>query len=196
MTVNNDAANKAAVAAIFGALEKNWGWLLAFGIISILLGGIGLYMTFGLTMATVVFFGALILAAGLLQLVQAFGCKGWKGMLAHVLIALLYVAAGILILVDPILASSLLTLVLAGILIVVGAVRIMLALQVRGMAAGWYWALLSGLVSILLGGMIIAQWPASGLWVIGLFVAIELIFSGWSYVFLALDARKSGQIRA
>jgi len=196
MTLSDDATNRAAVVAVFGALEKNWGWLLAFGIISILLGGAGLYMTFGLTMATVVFFGALLLAAGLLQLVQAFGCKGWKGMLAHVMIALLYVAAGMLILIDPLLASSLLTLVLAGILIVVGLVRIIMALQVRGMAAGWYWALLSGLVSILLGGMIIAKWPASGLWVIGLFVAIELIFSGWSYVFLALDARKSRQLRA
>ena len=149
-----------------------------------------------MTLATVVFFGALMLAAGLLQLVQAFGCKGWKGMLAHVLIALLYVAAGALILIDPVLASSLLTLVSAGILMVVGVVRIIMALQVRGAAAGWYWALLSGLVSILLGGMIIAQWPASGLWVIGLFVAIELIFNGWSYIFLALDARKSGQVPA
>jgi uncharacterized membrane protein HdeD (DUF308 family) len=196
MTPNNDETNQAAVAAVFGTLEKNWGWLLAFGIISVLLGGFGLYMTFGLTLATVVFFGALILTAGLLQLVQAFGCNGWKGMLAHVLIALLYVAAGILILIDPVLASSLLTLVLAGILIVVGVVRIMMALQVRKAAAGWYWALLSGLISILLGGMIIAQWPASGLWMIGLFVAIELIFSGWSYIFLALDARKSGQVEA
>ena len=55
-----------------------------------------------------------------------------------------------------------------------------MALQVRGAAAGWYWPLLSGLASILLGGMIVAQWPASGLWVIGLFLAIELIVNGRS----------------
>ena len=52
MTATNDATNKAAVAAVFGALEKNWGWLLAFGIISILLWGVGLYMTFGLTLGS------------------------------------------------------------------------------------------------------------------------------------------------
>jgi uncharacterized membrane protein HdeD (DUF308 family) len=56
--------------------------------------------------------------------------------------------------------------------------------------------LLSGLISILLGGMIIAKWPASGLWVIGLFVAIELIVNGWSYVFIALAARKAAKAGA
>jgi arylsulfatase A-like enzyme len=60
-------------------------------------------------------------------------------------------------------------------------------------ASGWYWTLLSGIVSILLGGMIVLQWPVSGLWMIGLFVAIELIFNGWSYVFVALAARKAGR---
>ena len=195
MTASNEQTAETAMVAVFGALQRNWGWLLAFGIVSILLGLAGLYMTFGLTMATVVFFGALILAGGVLQLVQAVGCKGWKGVLAHVLIALLYISAGILIMFDPVLASSLLTLILAGILMAVGLVRIMMAFQVRGAVEGWYWALLAGLVSILLGGMIVAQWPASGLWVIGLFVAIELIVNGWSYVFLALGARKAGQVQ-
>ncbi|MGE5152937.1 MAG: DUF308 domain-containing protein, partial [Bdellovibrio bacteriovorus] len=88
-------------------------------------------------------------------------------------------------------ASAYLTLVIAGLLIAVGIARLIMSLQLRP-AAGWYWPLLSGLISILLGGMIIAQWPASGLWVIGLFVAIELIVNGWSYVFIALAARKAG----
>jgi uncharacterized membrane protein HdeD (DUF308 family) len=58
---------------------------------------------------------------------------------------------------------------------------------------GWYWSVLSGLISIVLGGMIIAQWLESGLWVIGLFVAIELLFNGWSMIFVALAARKAAQ---
>ena len=58
---------------------------------------------------------------------------------------------------------------------------------------GWYWSLLSGVISIVLGGMIIAQWPESGLWVIGLFVAIELVFNGWSTIFVALAARKAAR---
>jgi uncharacterized membrane protein HdeD (DUF308 family) len=187
------ASDETAVAAVFGTLKKNWGWLLALGIVSIVLGTIGLYMTFALTLASVLFFGALILVGGLFQVAQAFSCKGWKSVLGHVLIALLYIAAGILIIKDPVLASGVLTLVLAGILIAVGVIRIMMAFQLRGSVSGWYWSLLSGIVSILLGGMIVLQWPVSGLWVIGLFVAVELIFHGWSYVFVALAARKAGR---
>ncbi len=188
------ASNTATVQGAFSAeVQKHWGWLLALGIISILLGTLGFYMTFALTLASVLFFGVLILAAGLFQLVHAFTCKGWKSVLWHVLIALLYIAAGVDIIMDPARASVILTLVLAGILIAVGLVRIIMAFQLRPAAAGWFWVALSGLVSIVLGGMILGQWPESGMWVIGLFVAIELIFNGWSYLFMALDARKAAR---
>jgi len=98
-----------------------------------------------------------------------------------------------LIVKDPVLASGVFTLVLAGILIAVGVIRIAMGIQHRKAAIGWYWSVLSGIVSILLGGMIVLQWPVSGLWVIGLFVAIELILNGWSHVFVALAARKAGR---
>jgi uncharacterized membrane protein HdeD (DUF308 family) len=187
-------SNAATVQGAFSAeVQKHWGWLLALGIVSILLGTIGFYMTLALTLASVLFFGVLILVAGLFQLVHAFTCKGWKSVLWHVLIALLYIAAGVDIIMDPARASVVLTLVLAGILIAVGLVRIIMAFQLRPAAAGWFWVALSGLVSIVLGGMILGQWPESGMWVIGLFVAIELIFNGWSYLFMALDARKAAR---
>jgi uncharacterized membrane protein HdeD (DUF308 family) len=148
-------------------------------------------MSFALTLASVLFFGVLILGLGVVQLVHAFTCQGWKSVLWYVLIALLYVAAGIDIIANPVRASEILTLVLAGILIAVGVIRIVLALQLRPTVDGWYWSLLSGVISILLGGMIIGHWPDSGLWVIGLFVAVELLFNGWSYIFIALAARKA-----
>ncbi|WP_295407039.1 DUF308 domain-containing protein [uncultured Thiocystis sp.] len=179
--------------AVFGEVKKNWGWLLALGIASIVLGTLGFYMTFAFTLTSVLLFGVLLLLGGVFQLVHAITCQGWKSILWHVLIALLYVAAGIDIIVDPIRASSVLTLILAGILIAVGVSRIVISLQLRAAVNGWYWSLLSGLISILLGGMIVAQWPASGLWVIGLFVAIELVFSGWSTIFVALAARKAAR---
>jgi uncharacterized membrane protein HdeD (DUF308 family) len=188
-TPQSEAA--AAQLAIFGELKKNWGWLLAFGILSIVLGTIGLGMTFGLTLASVLFFGVLLVVGGVFQVFDAFKCKGWKSTLWHILIALLYIAAGALMVYDPILASVTLTLVLGWILIAVGIMRGIMAFQLRP-ARGWYWPLLSGIVSVVLGAMILAKWPATGLWVIGLFIAIELIFHGWSYVFVALAARKAG----
>ena len=193
MSVSNEATSAAAQAAFFGDLKKNWGWLLALGIGSIILGTLGFYMTFAFTLASVWFFRVLILVAGVFQLVHALTCKGWKSVLWHVLIGLLYVAAGIDIIMDPVRASIVLTVVLAGILIAVGVIRIVMAIQLRPAASGWFWPLLSGIVSIVLGGMIMAQWPASGLWVIGLFVAIELVLNGWADIFVALAARKAVQ---
>jgi uncharacterized membrane protein HdeD (DUF308 family) len=189
-SVEGDLAAKQV--AIFGELKKNWGWLLAFGILSILLGTIGLGMSFGLTLASVLFFGVLLIVGGVFQVIDAFKCKGWKSTVWHVLIALLYVAAGAAMVYDPLLASVTLTLVLGWILVAVGIMRGVMAFQLRP-ATGWYWPLLSGVVSVALGAMILAKWPATGFWVIGLFVAIELIFHGWSYVFVALAARKAGE---
>jgi uncharacterized membrane protein HdeD (DUF308 family) len=191
MTTDNEITLDKAQELLFGELQKNWGWLLALGILSIILGTIGLGMAFGLTLASVIFFGALLLAGGIIQLIEAFKCKGWKSFSWHILIALLYVLGGIIIIVDPVMASGVLTLMLAGVLIAAGIIRIIIAFQHRG-TSGWGWTLVGGLGSLLLGGMIIAKWPVSGLWTIGLFVAIELIFNGWSYVFIALAAKNAG----
>jgi uncharacterized membrane protein HdeD (DUF308 family) len=195
MSANSEISLTDAQKAIFGELKKNWGWLLAFGILSIVLGTIGLGMTFALTEVSIIFFGVLLIVGGVFQLFDAFKCKGWKSTVWHVLIALLYVAAGILMVNQPLMAAATLTLILAWILIAVGVSRIVMAFQLKP-ANGWYWPLVAGLVSILLGGMILAEWPVSGLWVIGLFVAIELIFNGWSYVFVALAARRAGRSEA
>jgi len=72
-----------------------------------------------------------------------------------------------------------------------GAARIAVAIQHRDQS-GWLWLLLGGVVGVLLGGMIAARWPASSLFVIGMFIAIELIMNGWSMVVLALAARTAG----
>jgi uncharacterized membrane protein HdeD (DUF308 family) len=193
MTPTHQSTPTLVPDAMFGALKQNWGWLLALGLISIVLGTVGFYMTFAFTLTSVLIFGYLLLVGGVLQLVHAATCKGWKSVLWHVLIALLYIAAGIDIIADPVRASAVLTLILAGILIAVGLSRIVMGFQLRSAVDGWYWSVLSGLISIVLGGMIIAQWPESGLWVIGLFVAIELLFNGWSMIFVALAARKAAQ---
>ena len=192
MSANGEIALTEAQKAIFGELKKNWGWLLAFGILSIILGTIGLGMTFALTEVSIIFFGVLLIIGGVFQLFDAFKCKGWKSTLWHVLIALLYVGAGVMMVADPILASATLTLFLASILLAVGVMRIFMAFQMRP-AKGWGWLLAGGIVTILLGGMIISGWPMSGLWVIGLFVAVELIVNGWTSVFVALAARSAAK---
>lgn len=191
-----DMKTNPAVAPLrpFGDLEKNWGWLLAFGLLSIVLGTIGLGMTFMLTELAIVFFAALLIVGGVFQLLDALKCNGWKSTAWHVLIALLYVAAGVYMTLHPTLAAVSLTLLLGAMFITVGLLRAIMAFQLKP-AKGWWWLLVSGLVSLVLGGLIIAEWPQSGLFIIGLFIAIELIFNGWSYLFIALAARAAGKER-
>jgi uncharacterized membrane protein HdeD (DUF308 family) len=92
-------------------------------------------------------------------------------------------------------ASTLFTLIIAGALVGIGVVRIIMALQLRGVK-NWGWPLIGGIAAIILGFMILARWPVSGFWVIGLFVAIEMIFSGWSSIIIALGARQMGKEHA
>jgi uncharacterized membrane protein HdeD (DUF308 family) len=193
--MTNGAASLTVPAEVLGDLIHNWGWLLALGLLLVALGTIGLGMTFWLTLATVFIFGIFLLIAGVLQLVQAVKCRGWRSVLWHVVIGILYVIAGLDIIDDPLRASALLTLLLGGVLIGIGVVRIVMAMQWRGFK-NWVWPLIGGIAAIILGFMILTSWPISGFWVIGLFVSIEMIFSGWSYIIIALGAREMGKQHA
>jgi uncharacterized membrane protein HdeD (DUF308 family) len=173
---------------IFGTLQQNWGWILFLGILFLVLGFIGLGSLFALTLASAFFFGILIIVGGVAQFLDALKCKGWKSVAFHVLIAVLYVVGGVFVLQDPLAASVILTWVLAAVLVCVGTLRIIMAFQMKS-SGSWVVPLLGGIISIVLGGIILAQWPLSGLFVIGLFVAVELIVNGWSYIFIALAAR-------
>ncbi len=175
---------------VSNSLKRNWGWLLALGILFEVLGLVGLGMTVSLTMASMLIFGIFIIIAGVFQIADALRSHRWRADFWHAVIGLLYVIAGGIIIYDPILASAVLTALIAWLLIVIGITRMVMAIILRNME-GWAWLMIAGLMAIILGIIILAHWPISGLWVIGLFIAIELIFNGWSYIILALTIRRS-----
>ncbi|MBZ0072693.1 MAG: HdeD family acid-resistance protein [Gammaproteobacteria bacterium] len=172
--------------AVFGDLKRSWGWLLALGILFIVLGTIALGMSMAMTVVTVLFFGVLLLIGGVLQVIDAFKCKGWKSIMLHIAIAGLYLLAGTLLITKPLIGSMAITALLAASFIVIGLLRIFMGFQLKGDGLAWGWVLLAGIVSLVLGAMIFFQWPASALWFIGLLVAVEMIFHGWAYVTIAL----------
>jgi uncharacterized membrane protein HdeD (DUF308 family) len=192
MTQGNQSSAVPVRHPLFGDVSRNWGWLLAVGILSVILGIVGLGMTLLLTLVSVLYFGILIIVVGGVQVFQAFKCTGWKSVLFHLVIGLLYVVAGIMIVTFPLFASLALTWTLAIILIAVGVLRLVVAAQHRG-TTGWGWALAGGVITILLGLMIVARWPLDALWVIGLFIAVELIVNGWTLIFVGLAARTAGR---
>jgi uncharacterized membrane protein HdeD (DUF308 family) len=171
------------------SLREIWGFLLGMGIALMLLGGAAIGSSFIATFATVLVFGLLLLLGAILQMVTAVWGRSWKGFFLHLLAGALYLIAGVFMIQNPLEAAIGLTFLIAVCLLVAGALRIVLSVIER--FDGWGWALLNGIVSLLLGAGIWRQWPLSGLWVIGLFVGIEMVFSGVSWVMLALTVRST-----
>jgi uncharacterized membrane protein HdeD (DUF308 family) len=147
--------------------------------------------TFVTTLASVMVFGFLLLAGGTVQIVNAFLARSWRGFFVHLLAGTLHLIVGLLMIERPLVAAEGLTLLLAAAFFAGGAIRIVIALLDR--FPDWPWVLLNGIVTLLLGIMIWRQWPESAFWVIGLFVGIDLVFSGWSWVMLGLLVQASGR---
>lgn len=171
-------------------LRKSWVWFLVLGIAMVVVGALAISWACiaTVTVAVTWLFGFLVLAAGIGEIINSFSSGRWSGMLVHLLLGMLYVLAGILIISHPAESAIQLTLIIAVFLMIGGIFRIVFALSER--FTGWAWVLLNGFVSLLLGLMIYKQWPASGLWVIGLFVGIDLLFNGWAWIMLSLGLRR------
>jgi uncharacterized membrane protein HdeD (DUF308 family) len=176
-------------------LSRNWGWLLAFGILMIILGMFAIGAPAVATVAVQIMLGWILVIGGIAEGIHAFMAQGWRGFLLELLSAILYLGVGVLLLVNPVAGALALTVVLAVFLIVEGIFKIIMATRVRD-HRGWGWLLASGILSVILGVLIWAEWPASGLWVIGLLVGIQLLFTGWALVMLALAARAHRQAPA
>lgn len=168
-----------------GELGSKWGWFLALGIGLIVLGAIGLGMTFAATIISVMYFGVLMFIGGIMEFAHLFATRKWGGILLQLLTGILYLVAGAYMFFNPLQASVILTLVLGLAIIFTGLFRMALAVLMRP-AHTWGWVLFSGVISLILGGVILAGWPATSLWVIGLFVAVELLLNGWSLVMLGV----------
>ena len=168
-------------------LARNWGWLLALGVLFVVLGFIGLGMVVGLTLVSVFFIGVLLIIAGVSQIIDTFKSKQWRAAVWHALIAVLYIIGGSLVIYDPILASTLITALIAWLLIFIGIIRLLMANVIRD-DQGWGWLVFAGIMAIVLGVLILLQWPYSGMWVLGLFIAIEMLANGWAHIFIAIAA--------
>lgn len=166
----------------------NWGWFLAFGIVLIVLGIVAIARSVAATVASMVFFGWILLFAGIIEFAHAFMVGHWAGFFQHILIALLFGITGALMAFRPVISAEAVTFVMSLFFLIGGLYQLLTSLWTH--VPGWGWQALNGAVSAILGVLLLSQWPVSGLWVIGLFVGIDLIFYGWALSALALDLRK------
>ncbi len=171
-------------------LRRNWGWLMGAGVALIALGLFGLVAATLFSVVSALSFGAMMLIGGGVLLADAFRREGWKSRVAMLAVGVLYVLTGALVFYNPLQAVIALTLLAAAMLVAVGMLRIIMAFQMRPLSV-WGWVLASGLLSLVLGAYIFLQLPQAATWVLGTFLAIELIFQGWAYVFLARAIRST-----
>lgn len=171
-------------------LRSSWIWLAVLGAISLIGGVLALANPFAATLAAVLLAGWTFLIFGILQIIQALGMRGWPGFLWSLLLGVLTAVVGLSLLVNPTAGALSLTMLVAVLFLVLGAVKVMYAFSLRPIS-GWGFALLSGIISILLGVMIIADYPWSATAVLGILLAIELLSNGIFLLMVAFGLRRA-----
>ena len=170
------------------AIARHRGWFIFLGLLLIVAGAVAIAFPLLGSLAVEVWAAIAFVIAGVAQTVHAFAARSWGGFLLGLLVGLLYLAAGVMLWLNPIRGVIALTAFLAAVLIVDGAFRGALAVRIRPVS-GWGWVLVGGILSVILGIMIWLQLPSSALWVLGLLLGINLVFSGLT--FLMLSSAKS-----
>jgi uncharacterized membrane protein HdeD (DUF308 family) len=185
----SDSPKIPTLAEAMKALHAKWGWIVAFGVIALIAGFVALGSVVMATASAVMIVGVMMLMVGVVEIVAAFGVRSWGRFAYWLLLGALYIFAGLVCLQNPFEAATILTLLLGIALIVSGLLRVFLATQMKHGTA-WGWVAFSGLLSFLLGLMIVSHWPASSFFVLGMLLGIDLIFIGSAWITMGLALRR------
>lgn len=167
-------------------LRAKSGWIVALGIFYVIAGLIALSSVAFATKVTVFVVGIMMLISGVAEVINAFQFRSWSSFLLWLVVGLLYIAAGLVTFANPLLAAAVLTLLLGIALVVSGGMRIILGLSMR---EGMSWVVLSGLVTLLLGLVILLHWPVSSVFVLGVLLGIDLLIIGLGWIFVGLGLK-------
>lgn len=169
------------------ALRQDWGWFLVLGVFLILSGIAAIFCAVFTTLFTIFILSIVLLAGGAANIIHAFWVRQWSGFFLSLLIGILYGLAGFLFMMSPLKVASALTLLIGSLFLVGGLFKACSSLVTR--FEHWGWILFSGLISILFGVLVLSEWPAISLWMIGVFIGVDLLCIGWAWVIFSLAAR-------
>jgi uncharacterized membrane protein HdeD (DUF308 family) len=161
-------------------IRSSWGWFLTAGIGLLVLGAICIIGSVAATFATILVVGWLLLFGGVVALVHAFRMRTWSGFFLYFVTALLRGFTGYLLIRYPLAGALTFTLVLALFFVVGGLLRTIGAAMMKFL--NWGWIVFSGVVSVVLGIMLLVQMPVSSLWFLGFAVGVEMLVDGGSLV--------------
>ena len=189
MTSSSDTLQNLPSATDVAPLRAKWGWIVALGIVYVVAGFIALGSVAMATVVSVLVVGIMMIIAGVAELINAFQIKSWGKFLIWALLGVLYIIAGFVTFENPLLAAVLLTLLLGASLVASGAVRIFLAFNMKR-ERPWIWVALSGVITLLLGLLILVRWPINSVYILGLFLGIDLIIAGGGWIGLGLGLHR------
>jgi uncharacterized membrane protein HdeD (DUF308 family) len=187
-TTQRDFENlRRATAAV---VHEHWKLFLIEGIVLVVLGIAAVAIPPLATLAVTFLFGWLFLLSGIAGLVTTFMMRGAPGFVWSLVSAILGIAAGVVLLMWPLSGAFSLTLVLIAFFAIEGVASILFALDHKREVAGrWSWMLASGIIDLVLAGMIFAGLPGAAAWALGLLVGINMVFGGTALIAMALSAR-------
>jgi uncharacterized membrane protein HdeD (DUF308 family) len=170
-------------------VASKWGWFVALGVVLLLLGVLALGDVVVVTLISTIFIGAMLLVGGVFQVVHAFMVKTWSGFLLSMLGGIVYAVGGLLIMNEPVQGALVITLFLIVALMIGGILRIVVAVRHREIN-GWWLMALSGVISVLIGFLLYASFPWSGLWVLGTLIGVELLVQGATWLMFGMALRR------
>ena len=177
-------------AAGLAPLKGKWGWIVALGVVYLVAGVIALGSVVMATVATVYVVGIMMIIAGVFEVIHSFQIKTWGRFLFWLLLGVLYIIAGFTAFDNPLLTAVWLTLILGAALVASGIMRVFLGFNMKG-GTPWGWVVASGLITLLLGIIILVHWPVSSLYVLGIFLGVDLVFAGASWIGLGFGLRQA-----
>jgi len=178
-------------AALGRALHEHSGLFLAEGIILVILGLLAIVVPPLSTLAVTILIGWLFVISGIAGLVMTFMARRAPGFWWALLSAVIALVAGAFLLWQPLVGVLSLTYVLIAFFLIAGVLSIFLSIEHRRELVGrWGWILLSGVVDLIIAGIILAGLPGTAAWALGLLVGIDLVFGGTALIMVALAARR------
>ena len=165
--------------------------LLATGVAMVVIGILAILAPMASGVLFDMFFGALLIGAGIVELIDAFRAGTWQRGVLLGLAGIVTLAAGVLYIARPVVGLVFLTVVFLAYLVFVGAFRIILAFQLPRGSPGKGWGFVSGVVALVLAYLAIAKMPNLSLWLIGTFIGVSLVFAGVARISLARGFRKA-----
>lgn len=176
-------------------VSETWRPLMIVGGVLVALGVLAVVFPFATGIGIELLLGGLLVVGAVVQVVHAFSARRWTGFLGEIALGALYLITGLMVLANPLLGLATLTLLVGAFFLVDGVVELYMGWQVRP-ETNWVGLVVSGVLSLVLAGLILAGWPSTAVWAVGLLFGINLLTTGFAMIAVAMGGRRMERARA